>query len=172
VNTILIVIDTLRRDYLGCYGNKTVKTPCLDAFAEKSVVFDNAYLASSPCMPARREIITGRYEFPFRGWGPLEPQDHDLPAALRAGQWSEVEAERAAIPVDNATHGDRVQVEAGLRHLEILRGFLGEDVRGDVRCYEPGAGAGAALLEFAVPAATITPPARPRDAADTPELSP
>jgi len=98
--------------------------------------------------------------------------DERLIAALRAGQWSEVEAERAAIPVDNATHGDRVQVEAGLRHLEILRGFLGEDVRGDVRCYEPGAGAGAALLEFAVPAATITPPARPRDAADTPELSP
>lgn len=86
MNTILILIDTLRRDYLGCYGNKTVKTPCLDAFAEKSVVFDNAYLASSPCMPARRDILTGRYEFPFRGWGPLEPQDHDLTAALHAGQ--------------------------------------------------------------------------------------
>jgi arylsulfatase A-like enzyme len=82
MNTILIVIDTLRRDHLGCYGAKHVKTPCLDEFAQRSVVFDNAYLASSPCMPARREIMTGRYEFPFRGWGPLEHDDCDLPLAL------------------------------------------------------------------------------------------
>lgn len=83
MNTILIVIDTLRRDHLGCYGNPWIKTPNLDAFAAHSVIFDNAYLASSPCMPARREILTGRYEFPFRGWGPLEPGDKDLPGALQ-----------------------------------------------------------------------------------------
>ncbi len=82
MNTILIVIDTLRRDHLGCYGSRVCKTPHLDAFAERSVVFDNAYLASSPCMPARREIMTGRYEFPFRGWGPLEHTDLDLAEAL------------------------------------------------------------------------------------------
>jgi hypothetical protein len=32
-NLILITIDTLRADYLGSYGNKTVKTPNLDALA-------------------------------------------------------------------------------------------------------------------------------------------
>ncbi|GMV80818.1 MAG: arylsulfatase [Planctomycetota bacterium] len=82
MNTIFILLDTLRRDHLGCYGNSWIKTPHLDAFAAKSTVFENAYLASSPCMPARRDIMTGRYEFPFRGWGPLEPGDRDLAGAL------------------------------------------------------------------------------------------
>jgi aromatic ring-opening dioxygenase catalytic subunit (LigB family) len=98
--------------------------------------------------------------------------DERLIAALRAGRWSEVDAERAAIPEANAAHGDRVQVEAGLRHLDILHGFLGEDVRADLRCYEPGPGAGAVLLQFEVPGATVAPPARQPDAAGTPELSP
>ena len=78
MNTILVVIDTLRRDHLGCYGNKWIHTPNLDALATKSVVFDNAYIGSYPCMPARRDIWTGRFEFPWRGWGPLEPTDTDI----------------------------------------------------------------------------------------------
>ena len=78
MNTILILIDTLRRDHLGCYGNDWIQTPNIDRLAAESTVFDNAYIASAPCMPARREIWTGRYEFPLRGWGPLEPDDPDL----------------------------------------------------------------------------------------------
>ena len=42
------------------------------------VTFENAYLGSYPCMPARRDIWTGRYEFPWRGWGPLEYDDLDF----------------------------------------------------------------------------------------------
>jgi aromatic ring-opening dioxygenase catalytic subunit (LigB family) len=91
--------------------------------------------------------------------------DERLIAALRAGDWPAVETLRVETPEDSIIHGDRVQVEAGLRHLEILRGFLGEDVRADLRCYEPGPGAGAALLEFAVPGAVVAPPAQERDAA-------
>lgn len=82
MNTILILIDTLRRDHLGCYGNDWMQTPHLDALAQKSTVFDNAYLGSYPCMPARRDLWTGRFEFPWRGWGPLEPGDPDLARIL------------------------------------------------------------------------------------------
>jgi len=78
MNIIFILIDTLRRDHLGCYGNDWIQTPNLDALAEKSTTFDNAYLGSYPCMPARRDMWTGRYEFPWRGWGPLEPSDPDI----------------------------------------------------------------------------------------------
>lgn len=78
MNTILILIDTLRRDHLGCYGNAWIRTPTLDALARRGVVFDNAYLGSYPCMPARRDMWTGRFEFPWRGWGPLEPSDPDI----------------------------------------------------------------------------------------------
>ena len=35
-----------------------------------------------PCMPARRELHTGRYNFLHRSWGPLEPFDDSMPAAL------------------------------------------------------------------------------------------
>jgi arylsulfatase A-like enzyme len=55
-----------------------IRTPKIGALARKSVVFENAYLGSYPCMPARRDMWTGRFEFPWRGWGPLEPSDPDI----------------------------------------------------------------------------------------------
>jgi arylsulfatase A-like enzyme len=85
LNTIVILLDTVRRDHVGAYGPTPVKTPALDAFAQRAVRFENAYLGSYPCMPARREIWTGRLEFPWRGWGPLEPGEFNFPAALKAG---------------------------------------------------------------------------------------
>ena len=82
MNTIFILIDSLRRDYLGCYGNTWVQTPNLDSLAENSTVFENSYIGSYPCMPARRDIWTGCLEFPWRGWGPLEPEDVDIAKIL------------------------------------------------------------------------------------------
>ena len=61
-----------------------VQTPHLDAFAERSCVFDNHWIGSAPCMPARRDILTGRYNFLERPWGPIEPFDVTLPQCLRA----------------------------------------------------------------------------------------
>jgi hypothetical protein len=43
---------------------------------------------------------------------------------------------------------ERAHPEVELRHLEILRGFLGADVIGQVRSYESAPGVGAALVEF------------------------
>jgi len=48
MNVIWIISDTLRRDHLGCYGNKTIHTPSLDALAAKSVRFDRHYVAAFP----------------------------------------------------------------------------------------------------------------------------
>ena len=93
MNTIVILCDTLRRDHCGPYhlGRRldecgspyqpdwVVPTPNMDRLAERGVVFDNAFCGSTPCMPARRDIYTGRYEFLWRGWGPLEEDDLDLP---------------------------------------------------------------------------------------------
>ncbi|HDJ89639.1 MAG TPA: hypothetical protein ENG40_02980 [Thermoprotei archaeon] len=71
MNVILIVSDTLRRDFLGCYGNEWISTPNIDRFAKKSIVFDRAYAASFPTVPARRDIITGKYSYVYAGWEPL-----------------------------------------------------------------------------------------------------
>ncbi len=89
MNVILILLDTVRRDFLGCYGNELIQTPNIDRLASRSVVFDHAYTGSFPCMPARRDLWTGRFEFPWRGWGPLENDDDTLPGRLtRAGHRS------------------------------------------------------------------------------------
>ena len=78
MNVINIIIDSLNRRCIGPYGNQVVKTPNLDRFAEKAVVFDEHFVGSLPCMPARRELMTGRKEFFWRGWGSLEPFDKPI----------------------------------------------------------------------------------------------
>jgi arylsulfatase A-like enzyme len=83
MKTVFIVLDTVRRDYLTAYGNDWVRTPNLTRLAETGVTFDNHWVGSLPCMPARREFMTGRYNFLYRGWGPIEPYDDTLPAQLR-----------------------------------------------------------------------------------------
>lgn len=83
MRTLLIVLDTLRRDYLRCYGNDWVHSPNLTRLAERGVAFDNHWVGSLPCMPARREFMTGRHNFLHRSWGPIEPFDDVLPVELR-----------------------------------------------------------------------------------------
>ncbi len=48
MNVIWIIADTFRQDHLGCYGNKTIKTPSLDGLAAKSMRFDRHYAAGFP----------------------------------------------------------------------------------------------------------------------------
>jgi len=82
MNFIVIISDTLRRDHLGCYGNKWIHTPNLDKFAAESVVFDRAYTASFPTIPNRRDVLTGRYTFTYCDWSPLSHEEIVLPQAL------------------------------------------------------------------------------------------
>jgi arylsulfatase A-like enzyme len=87
MNVIFVLTDSLRRDFLGCYGNRKMHTPNFDRLAEMGILFEQARMGSFPCMPARREILTGRFEFPWRGWGPMEDDDVDLVSLLgRAGR--------------------------------------------------------------------------------------
>ena len=82
MNFIVIVCDTLRRDFLGCYGNNWIKTPYIDKFARQSIIFDNAYSASFPTVPARRDIFTGKYSFTYSEWRPLENNEVVLAEVL------------------------------------------------------------------------------------------
>ena len=81
MNVILIVSDTFRRDHLPCYGNAEVITPNLDRFAEQALIFEDCYAASFPTVPARADLMTGRYTFAYLPWGPL-PQDEVTMAGL------------------------------------------------------------------------------------------
>lgn len=83
MRTIFILMDSLNRHYLNAYGGDFIKTPNIDRLAEKSAVFDNHFSGSLPCMPARRELMTGRLNFMEAPWGPIEPWDDCLPVELR-----------------------------------------------------------------------------------------
>lgn len=52
MNLVMIIIDTLRKDHCGCYGNEWIETPNLDALAKESAVFDAAYPESLPTLPS------------------------------------------------------------------------------------------------------------------------
>lgn len=58
---ILIMTDTTRKDMLGCYGNKQMKTPNLDRLAEEGIRYENAYSCQPVCGPARSAIFTGTF---------------------------------------------------------------------------------------------------------------
>jgi arylsulfatase A-like enzyme len=60
-NVLLIVIDTLRADRLGSYGNSRGLTPFLDDLSKKGVVFQNAYAPSSWTVPSIASLFTSRY---------------------------------------------------------------------------------------------------------------
>ena len=60
-NIVMIVSDDHGLDDLGCYGNKAIKTPNLDALAAEGIRFTNAYCTSASCSASRSVILTGLY---------------------------------------------------------------------------------------------------------------
>ncbi len=83
MKAIMLMFDSLNRHMLSSYGCDWTHTPNFKRLSEKSVTFDNCYAGSLPCMPARRELHTGRYNFLHRSWGPIEPYDDSMPEILR-----------------------------------------------------------------------------------------
>jgi arylsulfatase A-like enzyme len=82
MNIIVIVSDTFRRDQLTCYGNTTVRTPNLDKFAQEALIFEDFYPTSFPTVPARADLMTGRYTFIYVPWGPLPQSEVTLAECL------------------------------------------------------------------------------------------
>jgi len=60
-NVILISIDTLRADHLGCYGYEKATSPHLDDLAKESVVFRNFFAPSSATKPSHVSMLTSLY---------------------------------------------------------------------------------------------------------------
>ncbi|MBU1627763.1 sulfatase [bacterium] len=60
-NVILIIIDTLREDHLGCYGNDVVYTPNINKISKDGATFLNCYSTSDITNPSISSIMTGTY---------------------------------------------------------------------------------------------------------------
>ncbi|MBF9052052.1 sulfatase-like hydrolase/transferase [Roseobacter sp. HKCCD9010] len=82
MRTVFVLFDSLNRLALGAYGGSAIVTPNFDRFATRAVTFDKHYVGSLPCMPARRDMHTGRLNFMHRSWGPLEPFDDSFARIL------------------------------------------------------------------------------------------
>lgn len=82
MRAVCIMYDSLNKRFLSPYGNDWVKTPNFQRLAGRCGVFENFYAGSLPCMPARREMHTGRLNFLHRGWCPIEPFDESMPEIL------------------------------------------------------------------------------------------
>lgn len=60
-DVVVITIDTLRADRLGCYGSRTTRTPNIDGLAGESVLFENVATTMPETRPAHASLFTGRY---------------------------------------------------------------------------------------------------------------
>ena len=60
-NVLIITIDTLRADHLGCYGYKNIHTPNIDALAADGARFERAYTPVPITLPSHTVIFTGTY---------------------------------------------------------------------------------------------------------------
>ena len=83
MKAIMVMYDSLNRHMLPNYGCDWTLAPNFIRLGERAVTFDNHYVGSMPCMPARRELHTGRHNFLHRSWGPYEPFDDSTFAILK-----------------------------------------------------------------------------------------
>jgi len=60
-NVLLVIVDALRADHLGCYGNSKVQTPVLDALAQRGVLFENCFVQAPFTWTSFGSFFTGKY---------------------------------------------------------------------------------------------------------------
>lgn len=58
-NVVVVVLDQVRADMLGCYGNTFCATPSIDSIAAGGTTFTRAYVPFSQCSPSRASLMTG-----------------------------------------------------------------------------------------------------------------
>lgn len=83
-NVVVVLLDSLNRHDLGCYGGTDFATPHLDRFAsERATRFTRHGTGSLPCMPARHDILCGALDFLWKPWGSIEAWERPVTGALR-----------------------------------------------------------------------------------------
>ena len=87
LNVVLITIDTLRADHLGCYGYKQIRTPNIDGLAADGTRFERAFAVVPVTLPSHTTMLTGTYPMlsgmhDFSG-NKLSPQQMTLASFLK-----------------------------------------------------------------------------------------
>jgi arylsulfatase A-like enzyme len=131
---VLVTIDTLRADHLGCYGYERPTSPFLDRLAREGTVFENAFASAPHTSPSHASLFTG-----------LHPSQHGVrsngigfaPTGFQtlAELFSEAGYDTAAVSAVNFLK-------------PILRGFRSVDLGGDPRRYRSAAATVDAALAY------------------------
>ena len=122
LNVIVVVADTLRTAFLGCYGNDWIHTPSIDRFARQSVRFARAHPECLPTIPTRRTLHSGRRAFPFNDYQPVPWDNVYLPG------WQPMSAEESTIAETLQQAGYHTGFFADVPHyfvpgMNFTRGF-------------------------------------------------
>jgi len=87
-NVLLVTLDTVRADHLGCYGYSSAETPALDGLARDGVRFTQAMAAAPLTLPSHATLLTGlvppRHAVHQNGAAALPPGVPTLAQSMRA----------------------------------------------------------------------------------------
>lgn len=122
MNVLFIMADQLRWDHLGCAGHPYLKTPNLDALAQRGVRFANAFVNSGVCGPSRMSYYTGRYPISHGAtWNrvPLSVGEVTLGEMLKGAGLSLALAGKTHVMPDRAGLA-RLQLEGGSELATLL----------------------------------------------------
>jgi arylsulfatase A-like enzyme len=125
MNTIVMLLDSLRADHLGCFGNHWIKTPNIDRLAEESIVFDNAYSEGLPTLPFRNAAFTGKYTLTRKGWAALSAEDQLLSEVL----WSKGYTSALVSDTEHMHRFPHSNFARGFDYVEWIRGNEGDAYR-------------------------------------------
>lgn len=116
VNVVLVTIDTLRADRLGCYGYAKIRTPNLDRLAQRGVLFEHAMAQAPLTAPSHASIFTGlnptTHQVRDSGGFILQPSHTTLAEILQAKGWD------TAAFVGSAVLKNRFGFEQGFSHYD------------------------------------------------------
>lgn len=144
MNVVVVILDSLRQDHVGAYGNEWIKTPNLDALSRGSLRFTRAYPESLPTICSRRAIHTGLRTWPFRnyvrpkgtnvkayGWQPIPGDQRALAEILR-------EAGYEPLFLTDTFHQNRpsMNFHRGFDVFDFIRGQEADRFRPKVLCPE------------------------------------
>ena len=122
-NLILISIDTLRADHLGCYGYREDTSPVMDGFAREAVRFARAHAHVGVTLPSHATMFTSLYPGTHKAEVarslPLAPEVTTLAEVLRDRGY------RTAAVVDDAQLDKVWQIDQGFQTYDVapVEGF-------------------------------------------------
>lgn len=106
-NVVLVTVDTLRADRIGCYGNDRVKTPFIDGLAKDGTLFRNVYCQAPTTGPSHSSILTSLY-----------PRSHHVEGNARA-----LDEENLTLPEVLKKNGYATAAFVGVWVLDDRYGF-------------------------------------------------